>query len=83
MTITLSLKPEVERSLLARAKERGLTLDAYLDELVQREAGLVASAQRSGKGKAQAFVNWAKSHRLTRRLSDEAICRATQYPDRA
>jgi hypothetical protein len=83
MTITLSLKPEVERSLLARAKERGLTLDDYLRELIEREAGGTAGARRSGKEKARAFVEWAKSHRHTEPLSDEAISRTTQYPDRA
>lgn len=82
MTITLKLKPEVERGLLARARERGLTLAAYLDDLVQREAGFAAGAQQTGKEKAQAFVAWARSHRPTGLLSDEAISRATMYPDR-
>ena len=83
MTITLTLKPEVEKGLLARAQDRGLTLDAYLNELVQREAGFAAGAQQSGKEKAQAFTAWAKSHRPTELLSEEAISRATMYPDRA
>lgn len=82
MDITLSLKPEVEKGLLARAQERGLTLDAYLDDLFQREAGFAAGARRSGKEKAQAFVAWARSHRPTAPLSEEAISRATMYPDR-
>jgi hypothetical protein len=54
-----------------------------LDDPVEREAGSVAAAQRSGKENAQAFVVWAKSHRLTKPLSDEAISRATMYPDRS
>ena len=83
MDITLTLEPEVEKGLLARAQERGLTLDAYLDELVRREAGIVDARQLSGKERAQAFVAWAKSHRPTPPLSDEAISRSTMYPDRA
>lgn len=82
MNITLILRPEVEKGLLARAQERGLTLDAYLDDLVQRDAGIATGAQRSGKEKAQAFVDWAKNHRPTKLLSEEAISRATTYPDR-
>jgi hypothetical protein len=82
MNITLTLDPEVEKGLLARARERGLTLDAYLEELVTKEAALAAATQRSGKAKAQAFVAWAQRHRSTKPLSDEAISRANLYPDR-
>jgi len=83
MNITLKLEPEVEKTLLARAQERGLTLDQYLNDLVKREAGIVDSRQLSGKERAEAFVEWAKSHRATPPLSDEAISRSTMYPDRA
>ena len=82
MNITLTLKPEVEKGLLARAQERGVTLEAYLDDLVQREAGFVPSTHRGGEEMAAEFVAWAKSHRITKPLSDEAISRATMYPDR-
>ena len=40
MDVTLSLNPDVEKGLLARARERGVSLDAYLQEMVAREAGL-------------------------------------------
>ena len=40
MNVTLSLNPEVEKGLLARARRRGISLDDYLQELVAREAGL-------------------------------------------
>ena len=39
MNVTLSLNPEVEKALMARAQERGVSLDAYLQEIVAREAG--------------------------------------------
>jgi hypothetical protein len=83
MDITLTLKPEVEQGLLALTGERGLTLDALLNDLVAREAGVVPGAQLTGKEKARAFVVWAGSHRPTPPLSDEAISRATMYPDRS
>lgn len=82
MNITLRLDPELQKSLLARAQERGLTLDAYLEDLVRKEAAFAAATKRSGKEKAQAFVAWAKGHRSTKPLSDEAISRASLYPDR-
>jgi len=82
MIVTLSLNPEVENSLLARARARGVSLDDYLQELITREAGVVASTGTSGDEKARAFVQWARGHRYTPPLSDEAISRATMYPDR-
>ena len=40
MTITLDLKPEVEESLAANAKARGLSLEAYLQEIVSEQVHL-------------------------------------------
>lgn len=40
MNVTLSLEPEVEKGLIARAHARGVSLNDYLQELVAREAGL-------------------------------------------
>ncbi len=44
MNVTLSLGPEVEKGLMARAHERGVSLDDYLQEMVTRESGLPARA---------------------------------------
>lgn len=38
MTITLELKPEVERGLLTRASARGVSLSDFVQEIVAREA---------------------------------------------
>jgi hypothetical protein len=48
MNVILSLEPEVEKHLLARAQERGISLDDYLQELVAREAFAVARPDRNG-----------------------------------
>jgi hypothetical protein len=40
MNVTLSLEPEVEKGLMARAQARGVSLDDYVQELVAREVGL-------------------------------------------
>ena len=37
---------------------------------------------KAGEEKAREFVQWAKSHRDTPPLSDEAISRASMNPDR-
>ncbi|MCX6591677.1 MAG: hypothetical protein NTZ56_09145 [Acidobacteria bacterium] len=82
MTITLNLDDEMEHSLQAKAEERGMTLGAYLDDLVQKEARSARELRRPGREKADAFVKWAASHRATPPLSDEAISRAAMYPNR-
>ena len=38
MTITLDLKPEIEHGLMAQARERGVSLEAWLQEIVSRQA---------------------------------------------
>ena len=40
MTVTLDLSPEVKDKLLAQARERGMSLHDYLQEIVAREAHL-------------------------------------------
>ncbi len=45
MNVTLSLNPEIEKGLIARAQARGVSLDEYLQELVAREAGLPDAAE--------------------------------------
>ena len=45
MNVTLSLNPEVEKGLMARAQARGISLDDYLQELVAKEAGLPVAAE--------------------------------------
>lgn len=83
MNITLTLDPDTEKGLIARAQQRGLTLDAYLKDLVEKEASLAAITRSSGKEKALAFVAWAKGHRPTKPLPDEGVSRARFYPDRS
>lgn len=38
MTLTIELKPEIERSLLARASAKGISLAAFAQEVLAREA---------------------------------------------
>jgi hypothetical protein len=38
MDIILSLNPDLEEGLTERARKRGLTLDAYLQEVIVKEA---------------------------------------------
>ena len=43
MTVTLDLNPELEKRRLAQARERGISLDEYLREIVAGQAQCVAA----------------------------------------
>ena len=47
MKVTLTLNPEMEKGLLARAQARGVSLNKYLEELVIKEAGLQVGTPES------------------------------------
>ena len=47
MNVTLSLNPELEKGLSARAQACGLSVDQYLQEIIAREAGLGEGASPS------------------------------------
>jgi hypothetical protein len=82
MSITLSLNPETEKTLSARAGQLGLSLNDLLQELANREAAALSEPMLSGDEKAKAFLAWADSFPDTPPLSDEAISRESFYPDR-
>jgi len=45
MTITLDLPPETEANLVAQAKARGLSLDAFLKTIITTHAAVVEAAK--------------------------------------
>jgi len=82
MTVTLSLTPEIEESLLAQAERQGISLEDLLRQVVAREAATLQPRNLPAAEKARAFIQWANSHRHTQPLSDDAIERSGMYPDR-
>ena len=51
MTITLDLKPEIEKGLLAQAESRGVSLTDYVQEIFAREVHVseIPATARSGQ----------------------------------
>jgi hypothetical protein len=80
--MALTLSPEIEERLLSAAQSRGLSPDAYLGELLTPHPAHSATPM-SGEARAKAFLAWADSFPDTPPLSDEAISRASLYPDRS
>ncbi len=82
MTVTLNLRPEVEAGLLAHAQATGLTLEDYLEQLVEK--GLSAEALDTGQqeGSGMVWENGLLVYRTGRPLPahvvDDAIRRSRE-----
>jgi hypothetical protein len=91
MTLNIEISGELEAALRAQASEQGLSADRVARRVLaqvltpgadREEGASPAGSGTSGEEKARAFAQWAKSHRHTPPLSDEAVSRASMYPDR-
>ncbi len=71
MTITLDLKPEIERGLLARAEAKGVSLTEYVNEIVVREAHVTTPEAGPSPRTGQALVDVCAEIRGL--LTDEEI----------
>jgi hypothetical protein len=86
MTVTLDLKPEVEQSIAAEAKARGLSVEPYILNVLEKEAtngeasfALSATPEEWKK----AFLEWVHTERPKHPpLLDEAISRESIYRER-
>ena len=86
MTVTLDLKPEVEERIVAEAKARGVSVENYILDVLEKEAtngeanfALTSTPEEWKK----AFLEWVRTERPRRPLlSDEAISRESIYRER-
>jgi hypothetical protein len=84
MPTMLEVEPEVASKIQARARERGISVDAYLRELIdekgtESEGGNGLSSQE----RVRTLRDWASGHCAdTPLLYDEAVSRENTYSDR-
>lgn len=71
MTITLDLKPEIERGLLAQAQAKGISLTDYVKEIVVREAHVSMTEAPAPHRTGQALIDVCAEVRGL--LTDEEI----------
>ena len=84
MPTMLEVKPEVASKIQARARERGISVDVYLRELIDQKG---TESERSNRLSSQERVRllreWASGHSTNRPLlSDNAISRERIYGER-
>lgn len=82
----LDLPPEKEQLLKAAAQARGMTVEQWLLQLAE-QFGPSAAPWESKQSSRDAFwekefEEWLNGIPETPQLSDEAISRASMYPDR-
>jgi hypothetical protein len=81
----LEVDPQVASKIQARARERGVSVDVYLRELIdQKETESEGRNGLSSKEQVRLLREWASGHGTNRPLlSDEAISRETIYRERS
>ena len=81
MPIMLQVKPETASKIQARARERGVSVDVYLQELIdQKETDSERSKWLSSQERVRMLREWASGHTVnTPLLSDDAISRERIY----
>ena len=84
MTLNIDISGELAAALQARAQQQGLPAERIARRLLAEALtpAVKDEAEESGEEMDKAFVEWARSHRDTPPLSDEAVSRAGMYPDR-
>ncbi|MCI0490747.1 MAG: hypothetical protein L0229_29485 [Blastocatellia bacterium] len=82
MTVTLELKPEIEASLAKQAAAEGVSVEEYIQSIL--ESITFAPAPATRQERARLFEEWIKSHSHLEAapLSDEAISREGIYRER-
>jgi hypothetical protein len=78
--VKLELQPEVQAGLVAEADARGLSLEAYILQVIQDHA--VTAPALSTEAWESEFDGWLSSFPDVPILSDEAISRDSMYPDK-
>jgi len=75
MTVTLHLKPEVEAGLLAQAQASGMTMEEYVQTVIEGAVSPSIQKALSPEERAASFEAWSVGHRSTPPLSGYAVSR--------
>ncbi len=84
MPTMLEVEPEVASKIQARARERGVSVDVYLRELIdQKGTESERSNGLSSQERVRMLREWASGHSAnTPLLSDDAVSRENTYSNR-
>ena len=82
--MTVTLKPDLEEELAARAKAKGLTTEEFVNRVLERfVAYKKPAAELSAEERAQILEDWVAKHSVGGPpLSDYALSRESIYKER-
>lgn len=80
--MSLNLRPDLEERLQGLAAADGVSLEAFLQHLVEERAGVGARSRLSAGEWSHEFEEWADSFPNAPPIPDEALSRESLYPDR-
>ena len=82
--MTVSLKPDLESELAARAKAQGLTTEEFVNLALEKMlATQVSQEQLTSAERARRWLEWTEKHAVGGpALSDYAMSRESIYKDR-
>jgi hypothetical protein len=81
MTLKLEIPEETKAGLLTQAQDRGMSLEAYAQQVLQERGRSVSAGKTGSAEKARAFEAWARSHPRKPPLPDEALRRENLIRD--
>lgn len=86
MTVTLELKPEIEDRIKRKAAEKGLTVEAFIETVINADVGVQPEKSFAETATPEewvkAFKDWISHFPPHPVLSDEAISRESIYRER-
>jgi hypothetical protein len=82
--MTVTLKPDLEEELEARAKAKGLTTDEFVNQVLEKlMAHEKPAAELSAEERARILLEWTANHAVGGPpLSDYAVSRESIYKER-
>lgn len=86
MTVTLELKPEVEERIKQKAAEKGLTVEAFIETVIDADVSRQSDKSFQEAATAEewekALKDWINNFPQHPVLPDEAISRESIYRER-
>ena len=84
MSITLELKPEIESNLIAQAAARNVSVEDYIEDVLETMFGSSEYKSLTADQRAKELDEWLNSHSYIKAppLSDEAVSRENIYRER-
>lgn len=80
--MSLNLKPDIEARLIALAQASGVSVEDFLQNVVEERTGLGPMERLGAEEWAAQFEEWADSFPESPPIPDEALSRENLYPDR-